>query len=253
MKAAFGLGGLVVVAVGAWITLAPDAASNLLIEDAIASPMEDGSIVIFLTVNNQGGPDNLTAVSSSAGSVMLHQAFGTDHLPIQAGQSSLASDAAHIMMTPDAAPLEEGALLPVTLTFANAGDVQLKARMTASALQGHMGMAMMDDVPAMEMDIPTPSLGLDATAAGDGWQVTITVEDFTFSEDKMGMPHEAGTGHAHIYVGGMKLGRVFGPDFKIGQLPAGSHEIRVTLNTNDHRPYMGADGPVTATTVIEVD
>ena len=39
----------------------------------------------------------------------------------------------------------------------------------------------------------------------------------------------------------------------IGALPKGSHDIRVTLNTNDHRPYMGPDGPVMATTVIVVD
>jgi hypothetical protein len=51
----------------------------------------------------------------------------------------------------------------------------------------------------------------------------------------------------------MKLGRLFAPEYHIGPLPPGSHEIRVTLNTNDHRAYVVGDTPVTASTIITVD
>ncbi|MGB3243392.1 MAG: hypothetical protein WBB25_02580 [Sulfitobacter sp.] len=253
MKAAFILLGALGVAVLAWFWLASSTPSNILIEDAIASPMKDGRIGIFLTVNNQGSPDRLISASSSAGAVTLHKAFGTDDLPIQVGRSALASDAAHILIPSGEVAFEIGVLLPVTLTFANAGNVQLKARMSEPAMQDHAGMAMGSEMRATDIDMPAPTVLLAASPQGDGWRIAITTENFEFSEEKVGAPHEAGTGHAHIYAGGMKLGRVYGPDYLVGELPAGSHDIRIVLNTNDHRPYMGADGPVMATTVIEVD
>lgn len=253
MKAAFGFAGLMIVAIAVWFGIVPGGTSNVLVEDAVARPLENGDIGIFLTINNQGRPDKLVSVSSSARDATLHAAFGADNLPIQVGRSSLASDAAHIRITAGDAPFEVGALVPVTLGFEEAGDVQLKARMSQPAMQGHAGMAMTDNMPAMHTGISAPSVSVSASAAGDGWRIAIAVENFKFSEEDMGAAHEPGIGHAHIYAGGIKLGRVFGADYMIGQLPKGSHDIRVTLNTNDHRPYMTESGPVTATTVIEVD
>jgi hypothetical protein len=65
--------------------------------------------------------------------------------------------------------------------------------------------------------------------------------------------HVPGMGHGHIYVGGMKLDRLFKSEYLIGQLPPGRHEVRVTLNTNDHRAYVVDDVPVSASTFIMVD
>lgn len=53
--------------------------------------------------------------------------------------------------------------------------------------------------------------------------------------------------------GGMKLGRVFGGDYRIGKFPTGAQQIHVTLDANDRRAYMGPTGPVTGSTVIMVD
>jgi hypothetical protein len=60
-------------------------------------------------------------------------------------------------------------------------------------------------------------------------------------------------GHGHIYVGGMKIGRLYQPEARIGTLPKGEHQVRLTLNTNDHRAYVVGDQPVTATATIVVD
>jgi len=51
----------------------------------------------------------------------------------------------------------------------------------------------------------------------------------------------------------MKIGRLYTPEAYIGALPKGQHEIRVTLNTNDHRAYVVDEVPVTASMTIEVD
>jgi hypothetical protein len=73
--------------------------------------------------------------------------------------------------------------------------------------------------------------------------VRIETRHFRFAEELVDQPHQPGTGHAHLYVGGMKLGRLYGPDARINALPPGRHEVRVTLNTNDHRAYV-ANGRV---------
>ena len=56
--------------------------------------------------------------------------------------------------------------------------------------------------------------------------------------------HEEGAGHAHLYVDGRQVGRLYGRLHDIASLPPGPHEINVTLNTNDHRPYGSGKGIV---------
>ena len=51
----------------------------------------------------------------------------------------------------------------------------------------------------------------------------------------------------------MKIGRLYQPEARIGTLPKGEHQVRLTLNTNDHRAYVVGDQPVTATATIVVD
>ena len=69
----------------------------------------------------------------------------------------------------------------------------------------------------------------------------------------MGLNHSPGMGHGHLYLSGMKLGRMLKPEAHIGALPRGTHKVTVTLNTNDHRAYVIGDDPVSATVEIVVD
>jgi len=80
----------------------------------------------------------------------------------------------------------------------------------------------------------------------------IDAEEFTFSRDLAGAYHVPGVGHGHLYVGGLKHGRLYENQATIGTLPSGTHMIRVTLNTNDHRAYVVDDEPVTATATITI-
>ncbi len=70
--------------------------------------------------------------------------------------------------------------------------------------------------------------------ASGGVDVNIATEGFRFAPDLVDQPHEPGVGHAHIYVDGEKISRVFESTYHIAALPPGEHEIRVSLNTNDH-------------------
>ena len=73
-----------------------------------------------------------------------------------------------------------------------------------------------------------------------------------FVDVPMGTPHVPGTGHAHLYLNGLKLGRLYVPSARIGALPPGDHMVRVTLNANDHRAYVVDGDPVTAIAPLSV-
>jgi hypothetical protein len=97
---------------------------------------------------------------------------------------------------------------------------------------------------------------LDLTVEADakkGFNLLTQIEGFTFTPENASSDHVAGEGHAHIYVDGEKIARLYTADYYLGDLAEGPHDIMVELNTNDHRPYVDADGePITASASIEV-
>ena len=82
----------------------------------------------------------------------------------------------------------------------------------------------------------------------DGWinqettgnrMLKITTKNFTFEPEKMGSTEQIiNEGHAHLYINGEKKNRIYGEYFDLGKLKPGIHEIRVTLNTNNHLELM---------------
>ena len=64
----------------------------------------------------------------------------------------------------------------------------------------------------------------------------------------------SGEGHAHLYLDGQKVGRMYGEWFHLNQdLSAGDHDIRVVLSANDHSDYVSGGDPIEATTTVTVD
>ena len=246
---------LVVVAVAAWVLLrAGSPAPHLLLSETQVRPLEPGLAGVFATIENSGMPDRLIAVESPAARAELYDPFGNaEGLPVPVGKASLALDAAHIRL---AGAFAEGTLVPLTLTFARAGEVTLKARVTAASetgQAGEVGLFGLGGICRVGEGEPAPEIALSVAPDGDGWIVTIEAREFRFSEEMAGLYHVPGMGHGHLYVGGMKLGRLYATTAHVGALPTGRHELRVTLNTNDHRAYVVGDEPVTATAVIVVD
>ncbi len=81
-----------------------------------------------------------------------------------------------------------------------------------------------------------------------GANVEILTEGFTFAPENVNGAHVAGEGHAHIYVDGVKVARVYTPWFYLKDLTPGDHEIRVTLNANSHEEYAVSGSNVQAET-----
>ena len=88
----------------------------------------------------------------------------------------------------------------------------------------------------MEAPAPIPSVDLIVHKdEKDGWNTQILLENFRFAPEHVSFQHIPGEGHAHIYVDGEKLNRVYGEWYHINGLMSGMHEISVRLSTNDHK------------------
>ncbi|MER5417612.1 hypothetical protein [Streptomyces virginiae] len=94
---------------------------------------------------------------------------------------------------------------------------------------------------------PTLTLKLSKDS-GSGWNLHLITEDFVFAPEKTGSPAQAGEGHAHLYLDGKKVARVYGPWF---HLPAetvseGKHTLSVSLSANDHTVWAVNKKAITA-------
>jgi cytoskeletal protein RodZ len=85
--------------------------------------------------------------------------------------------------------------------------------------------------------------------AKSGYNVKIIATDFTFTPESVNGENVLGEGHAHLYVDGEKVGRLYGPYFHYDGSFEGLKTFRVTLNANDHSEYT-VDGEVIGAEVV---
>lgn len=76
-----------------------------------------------------------------------------------------------------------------------------------------------------------------------GWNLHFNVKNFIFTPDRAGAGDVDNTGHAHLYVDGVKVARVYGPWFHLS-LPKGDHKVKVDLTTNSHKSYYYNEQPI---------
>jgi copper(I)-binding protein len=103
--------------------------------------------VAYLTIRNEGAEDDalLSIATPAAAMPMLHETVVTNgvatmphvtSIPVPAGGTvALEPGGFHAMLMDLAAPLEEGATFPVTLTFETAGEVTVEAEVLSLAAQ----------------------------------------------------------------------------------------------------------------------
>lgn len=250
---------LIAVAAAAYLLFSRAAQTDLLLTDVTAAPIEGakGSVGIFMTIHNSGGPDRLVSARS-----IVAQRARFDHAVAGAGlaipadsEPSLAPDGAFILMDGMGGDLQEGRMIPLTLRFENAGEFRTQARLVSPQRRGSatdFGLFGLGDICTVEDGEPAPQIAIEVEPDGDGWIVRVLTEEFNFEPDLVDGLHVPGTGHGHLYLDGLKLQRLYEAEARIGALPPGKYQVRVTLNTNDHRAYVVDDQPVSATAEIIV-
>lgn len=231
---------------------------QILLSNATAAPLETdpNQLAVFVKIENSGQPDTLLSASSpEAETSTLSERHGPLAVPA-GGTASLAADGVFLQLNNLSGPLDDGRTLPISLTFTHAGTLTTRARIISLQTKGNAanyGLFGISDVCQVGEGEPAPNISLEATKTEAGWSVSITSEDFEFTPTLVDGPHVPGTGHGHIYLNGLKLGRLYSAETTIGNLPFGQHEVRVTLSTNDHRAYVVDDAPVTASIRIHSD
>jgi len=86
-----------------------------------------------------------------------------------------------------------------------------------------------------------------------GYNLFLVTNDFTFTPRAAGQSAVIGQGHAHLYVNGVKVTRLYGNSFYLGNLKNGHNHVKVTLNSDDHRAYVYKDTSVSASAMVIVD
>ena len=126
------------------------------------------------------------------------------------------------------------------------------AQAVTIADRGHAHGATMHDGPVEAPDGMTVALHAEADTTAGAVNIRIDTSGFTFAPERVNGEHVPGEGHAHVYVDGVKIGRVYGPYFHLGGLAAGEREIRVTLNANTHAAYARGGVPLEAVSRVTV-
>jgi hypothetical protein len=88
------------------------------------------------------------------------------------------------------------------------------------------------------------SLGFTSDAA-NALNLNIQADGFIFTPETVNTDPTPGTGHAHVYLNGEKIGRAYGPWFHIETVLPGD-VIRVTLNADNHAPWGDNGTPIAA-------
>lgn len=106
---------------------------------------------------------------------------------------------------------------------------------------------------AHEMSVETSlPITLNISTTSVPGEISLQSTSFTFSEESVDTPHVDGIGHAHLYINGEKIGRVYETTVQLPELPAGTHTVTIGLYTNDHSTYTRDGEPLSDSLEYEV-
>lgn len=101
---------------------------------------------------------------------------------------------------------------------------------------------------------PVPALDLVVTQDPvSGWNLQLQTENFRFAPENVNHSSLFNEGHAHLYVNGEKIARIYSNWYHLSELPPGRNEIRVTLNANGHEALTHKGVAIEDTEIVEVE
>lgn len=119
------------------------------------------------------------------------------------------------------------------------------------SLAGLLGLFAASTVSSHEEDHEGPSFEVQVLRdAVSGWNILI-VTDVRFAPENVSTGNVEGEGHAHVYVDGVKVSRIYGMWHYLNDLEPGEHEIRIELSNNDHTPITTGDHVLEQIVTIE--
>ena len=90
-------------------------------------------------------------------------------------------------------------------------------------------------IPPGYKNPPSVKIRLEKDAHSRGaLNLFLDLKNFRFAPEEVNKTSKINEGHAHLYLNGKKLTRLYSASYFMDKLPKGDLEIRVTLNTNTH-------------------
>jgi hypothetical protein len=100
----------------------------------------------------------------------------------------------------------------------------------------------LEQIPSVELQV--------LKDAKSGYNLRILTENFAFVPELVNTDYVPNEGHAHIYVDGEKLARVYGEWYHLDGLKPGEYEIRVDLTAHNHASLVYQDEHVADTVLV---
>jgi periplasmic copper chaperone A len=223
---------------------------SLLGGSAVQSQQNNQMFMVSLKIENTGTPDRLISAASPSAhnvSIMNPGHEGSAIIIPKDGTGILAMDGAHIMLMTKPDTFSQGTFIPLNLTFENAGSVAIRLQNIGAAMMNHGRSNGVSETQA-----PTLELSWESMPTKDGAKLRLETNNFTFSRADDDAAHVPNEGHAHVYLNGLKLGRLYSETYQIGALSPGNYTLSVALNSNEHQPYLNESGPVIDALMFEI-
>lgn len=99
-------------------------------------------------------------------------------------------------------------------------------------------------------ELPEPTLNhIVYPDKKDGYNIQILTQNFSFTPAKVNNDSVDNQGHAHLYINGEKIARLYSHWYHIpsSMLETGMNYISITLNANDHSEWAVDDVPISST------
>lgn len=114
----------------------------------------------------------------------------------------------------------------------------------ADAHHGSLAVADPEQVPSLTIVVVPDT--------HHGWNVEVQTEHFTFAPERVNQANQQNEGHAHLYVDGSKIARLYGNWYHIDHLEPGTREITVSLHANGHEVWTYDGEAIAETVTVEV-
>ena len=117
-----------------------------------------------------------------------------------------------------------------------------------------MDMLMHDPSRFINVDAAdAPAIDLRVFALGDGsYNLQVQTSNFTFTPQNIDKSPVLGEGHAHLYVDGVKIARLYGEWHHVPTLPPDAEALTASLYANNHQGF-AIDGVLISATVRLAD
>uniref|UniRef100_B8HQR1 DUF4399 domain-containing protein n=1 Tax=Cyanothece sp. (strain PCC 7425 / ATCC 29141) TaxID=395961 RepID=B8HQR1_CYAP4 len=99
--------------------------------------------------------------------------------------------------------------------------------------------------------VPTVKLIVHPDAK-QGWNLELQVTNFKFTPPQLQSKSNFSEGHAHLYLDGKKITRLYGSWYYLASLPPGQHQLKVTLNAHGHETLAYKGQPIQAIALVQV-